>query len=335
MPRMLAAEHMSFVNALRFGTTRNQATILAALASIGSSTSFLVFTMAGDGVWTLSSNLTTPANVIPYIPPGVSVNIPAGVTWTCNGLFIAYGSWKTGTGTFVKSAVSPTFETSNMLTEAFTLRHDGVGTAWSYLGTTDPAAIRFFLNDGAGGCGLAISRNEGVVNSSWQMRTVTSGDWVLARPGSGSILTVNNIGLGIGGAAPSHALQLFTDDAFKATSAWSTPSDAALKTLLGDYTDGLATIRALPQIVRFAYNGLGGTPSDGKEQIGMIANDVQPVAPYMISSYQDRLEPDDPNPTTILSMNNGALVYMLINAVKELDTTVQELDDRLSALETP
>lgn len=333
MPHMIAAEHMSFVNALRFGTTRTQATIAAALASIGSTPAFLVFTMTGDGVWTLSSNLTTPTNVFAYIPPGVTVNIPAGVTWTCNGTIIGYGSWKVGAGTVVKSAVGPVNESSNILCEAFTLRHDGVGTAWSYLGTTGAKGIRMFLDDGAGanaGCGIQISNNESVVNSSWQMRTnVTSGDYVIARPGSGAIVTVNNNGIGVGGVSATGSIQLSNDIAIKTTTTtWQVSSDPRLKNVLGDYTEGMDLLRALPNAKRFTYNGKGNMPVTSDVHVSMLANEVQAVKPEWVSSYPGKLEPNDAETTNILMLNISDMFYVLRNALIEHDS-------RIAALETP
>ena len=134
--------------------------------------------------------------------------------------------------------------------------------------------------------------------------------------------------------APSHVLQLAVDDAFMASTLWSVPSDARLKTVLGDFTDGLATICALPQSVRFQWNGKGGTFEDGNESVGRIAQDVLPVAPRLIRVYQDRLEPEDPEPTDIYAANDSPLLEMMINAFKELKARVETLEATVATLET-
>jgi Chaperone of endosialidase len=329
MPYMLAQEHMSYVDAVRYGTARNQATLVAALAAIGSTRASLVLTMSGDGVWTLTSSLTIPSNVLLWIPQGVSVFRSSGVTLTLQGPIVAWGGpWETGPGATVKSAVSSPVEINNLRSTVQTMTNAGVGTAFQYLGGTDPAGITMFINDGAGGAGIAISRNLAVVNSTWQLRAAgASGNFELARPGTNPILTVNNNGMGLGSATgASHLLHLFTGDAaMPGGGPWlNSSSDSRVKTVLSPFTDGLALLQQLTP-VRYEYNGLAGTPA-GDQRIGLVADAVQPIAPYMVFETEAYLHPDDPTPIQLKGLDTNPLTYLLINAVCELAARLESLE---------
>jgi hypothetical protein len=342
MPHMLAQEHMGFVDPLRYEPhTRTSATLAAALSAIGSSIAILVITQEGDGVWTLSTNLVIPANVTLWIPAGVNISRNAGVTLTILGPLISFNpNWETGPGTTVRNVADGVFTEFTRLVarSGYNAPFDGQ----TYVAGVN-AQRQILLNtriptgNSTDNCAVFFYQAPQGANDGWEMGINTVKQFYIARPGAFARLGIDTGGVGIatgaGGFTPAHALQMFVDDAFKATASWSVPSDARLKTVVGDYTDGLAMLQALPQAVRFVFNGKAQTPTDGKEQIGMLAQDVQPVAPYMITSYQDKLDPADAAPTDIFSMNNGSMVYALVNAVKDLAAQITALTDRVAALE--
>ena len=83
---------------------------------------------------------------------------------------------------------------------------------------------------------------------------------------------------------------------------------------------GLTEISAL-RPVTYSYNGLAGTPDDrttGIAREGLIAQEVQKVAPQLISTVLRKLKPSDHAETALLEVDYGALTFGLINAVKEL-----------------
>jgi hypothetical protein len=109
-------------------------------------------------------------------------------------------------------------------------------------------------------------------------------------------------------------------------SAWAIPSDARLKSDIAPFNDGLdVLLRIEPK--RYHYNGSFGTQKQ-REEIGVIAQDIQRIAPYMIEPQTMQVDPNDPaSPREeILTYNNGALSYITINAI-------HELHDRLTTLE--
>lgn len=134
--------------------------------------------------------------------------------------------------------------------------------------------------------------------------------------------------VGIGTDAPNHMLELTVDDAVKpGGGTWSAPSDRRLKTNIRDYNDGLAKVMAI-RPVRYNYNGKLNMPTD-KEFIGLIAQEVQEVAPYAVTSLNSGGEEGK----EYLSVDGTPLTYMLINAVQDQQAIINKQEDRIEQLE--
>ena len=93
---------------------------------------------------------------------------------------------------------------------------------------------------------------------------------------------------------------------------------------------GLAAVAGLKPVT-FYYNGLAGNPDDGHKQIGLIAQDVEKVAPALVVSEKVKLHPKDKDATEIKAVDYGAVNYMLINAIKELKADNDNLRDRIGS----
>ncbi len=130
--------------------------------------------------------------------------------------------------------------------------------------------------------------------------------------------------VGLGTSNPSHLLHLGSDDAAKpGGGSWSTPSDRRLKKEIKPFSDGLDVLKKINP-VWFQYNGLANMPNDGKNYVGIIAQEMQVAAPYTIVPFTD--------PTTnteYLEYNSNAVTYILINAVKEQQTEITSLKQQL------
>ena len=81
-------------------------------------------------------------------------------------------------------------------------------------------------------------------------------------------------------------------------------------------------------------------PTD-KKYVGIIAQDMQKIAPYTINSYKAKLNPQDVKETELLNFNESALNFVMINAIKEQQKQIQDLkkineslNERLEKLET-
>lgn len=101
--------------------------------------------------------------------------------------------------------------------------------------------------------------------------------------------------------------------------AWATLSDRRVKQQVMPFDDGLNLVKAI-QPVTFQYNGLGGTADIGKVYVGVIAQDLQAVAPYMVDASGE-----------YLTVDPSAFTYMLLNAVKEQQAQIDALQSGKAA----
>jgi hypothetical protein len=328
---MLAQEHMSYIDALRYGTTRDQTTINAALSAIGSTPAILILTNTGNGIWTLTSNTTIPSNIILYIPAGVTVSRPAGVTLTCNGGVLAYNpAWETGGGSTVRST-TPMAEFSSMYSTQIIVTQPNAPGGILLRGSAASTArqIELYCDQGSGSTGVRITTNASSSIAGWELDVNAGGSLLITRPGGTFMYSFTDTGLGIGsGEVSGGLLQLSADSAFKpgASGLWQVASSRELKTLLGPYTDGLARLMTLPTIHRFIYNGKAHTPTDGREDLGFVAEELQEVAPAMVRSYEATVDADSGETMTVLTTNVGEMIYMFLNAFREVDARLQALE---------
>jgi hypothetical protein len=140
----------------------------------------------------------------------------------------------------------------------------------------------------------------------------------------------SNGNVGIGTAAPNYQLQLSTDTAGKLSSnTWTITSDSRLKTVLGEYSKGLAEICQV-RPVRYQYNGLGGLPADGKEQISVLAQEIMTVFPECVGTFRGRLAASDTEDTELYNYDGHAITFALINAVRELKAEIDLLKSQQS-----
>lgn len=149
-----------------------------------------------------------------------------------------------------------------------------------------------------------------------------------------------NGGSAIVGVAPNGSwaghffgkIEVSVDNALKpATNTWTIASDARLKRDIRPFSDGLDVLLQINP-VRYYYNGLAGLPTE-KENIGIVAQDMQRVAPYTVETSALKLHPEDTQKTEILTYNSNAITYVTINAVKELNAKIAQLEARLEMME--
>jgi hypothetical protein len=336
MPHMLAQEHMGYVDALRYGTARTEATLAAALSGIGASFATLVLTMTGDGVWTLNSNVSVPGNITLWIPAGVTVHRAAGVTLFVSGQIVSWSSpWETGPGATVRGPAATSATEFSRVNSYFGVNVPLDGPC--FIGGPPPTAggtgrqVIVFSNDGGARTGIRMLNANQDDAHIWDIGVTFGGGLSIRRPAHvHDHLTLTDAGFGIGDGftpnAPVARLHSLLDNTLKATSLWGVPSDERLKTVLGDFTEGLATLCALPQSVRFKWNGQGSTIADDVVHYGRIAQETLPIAPFLITTYQAKLEPEDAETTELYAANDSPLLEMLINAVKELAARVEALE---------
>lgn len=133
-----------------------------------------------------------------------------------------------------------------------------------------------------------------------------------------------NGNVGIGTFTPTQLLSVNgsagkTDGAF-----WSVFSDRRLKELHGSYDKGLSEIMALkPVLFNYKADNQLDLPSD-KEEIGFIAQEVQEIFPEAVNVTK----------SGYLDLNLNAINMAFVNAIQELKTENDNLQEQVNELES-
>jgi hypothetical protein len=130
------------------------------------------------------------------------------------------------------------------------------------------------------------------------------------------------VGIGIGNTNPGKELDVIGDIQasgclYAANSGiGSCPSDIRIKKDIHKILLGLDVALGL-NAVYYKYNGLAGFDSK-EEQMGFIAQEVQKASPDLVFKKLVKLHPEDNDKTEILGVNYGAIIFVAINAIKDL-----------------
>ena len=135
--------------------------------------------------------------------------------------------------------------------------------------------------------------------------------------------------VGIGVSSPSFQLQLSLNSAAKpGSNTWSVLSDRRVKTNIKDYKTGLeAILKIEPKL--YDYNGKAGFEKL-KNNVGVIAQDVQKIMPETITIYKAKLNKDDKEDTELLNFDSHAVTFALINSIKELKAEIEQLKKQIN-----
>ena len=110
--------------------------------------------------------------------------------------------------------------------------------------------------------------------------------------------------------------------AFKAGGgSWTAPSDARIKTVEGAYMSGLAAVLAL-RPVEYRYKN-----DPAKLHIGLVAQEVEAVMPEMVTKGDGEI--DGEKVTDLRTLDTTALIFALVNAVRELTAEIDALKAKL------
>ena len=179
--------------------------------------------------------------------------------------------------------------------------------------SAQPVTVVVANRGGFGPAQLEFVSDYGLVNQ-WRPGYVRSND---AGSFTGSVEIYTN-GTGSGNLYGSiKGFEVRNGVAYTATGTVSSFSDARLKHDVQPFTDGLDVIKRISP-VSFLYNSDAPFPSPAR-QVGVIAQELQRAAPYMVESQEAS------GMKGLLSVNNQAYVFLLVNAVKELSLQVDEL----------
>ncbi len=150
-------------------------------------------------------------------------------------------------------------------------------------------------------------------------------DLFLTADGSNDIVLQAIAGsVGIGTTTPSYLLHVDGTAGKPGGGSWSNSSDRRLKKDIKSFDLGLKAIDAVNPVF-YHYNGRDNLPTD-KEYVGVIAQELQKIAPFMVSEYVGA------DNETYLAVDPSAFDFILINAIKELKAEIEilkrERDDK-------
>lgn len=148
--------------------------------------------------------------------------------------------------------------------------------------------------------------------------------------------------VGIGTTAPNASTKLDVKGAIGYNGTLINTSDKRLKTDVNKFGYGLNEVLQIDPIT-YSYTGEADTWDQG-QHVGMMAQDMQEIAPELVSTFEHVEYDVDSAPfgekaiqelgrTEYLAIHESAIKYMLINAVKEQQDVITNLEDKVAQLE--
>jgi len=169
------------------------------------------------------------------------------------------------------------------------------------------------------------------------------GDLLLRTEGINRMIIKRSNGfVGIGTTNPTDNLHI---EGTLYVSGTQMPSDLRLKKDIKEFQYGLKEVMAL-QPFTYDYNGKGGTQS-GRFNVGIIAQELQEIAPEFISEFVHEVvetteevngageveyRTEVVGEETYLKIYDTGIKYMLMNAIKEQQTIIEDQQTQLDEL---
>ncbi len=145
-----------------------------------------------------------------------------------------------------------------------------------------------------------------------------------------AILRYGNVGVG----TTSPTTKLHVNGSITYNGSLNNASDKRLKTGINNFRYGLDEVLQL-QPVNFRYNGKAGFSNAGQNQVGLVAQDLQKVAPELVSTFTHKEEDEQTKSVRsedYLMISESSIKYMLINAVKEQQDIIETQKDEIATL---
>jgi hypothetical protein len=161
------------------------------------------------------------------------------------------------------------------------------------------------------------ARNNGAANNLFIQSM--GGDVRLANNATGQVM--------IGTGTPDQRLSVNGNASKTGGSSWAVFSDSRLKQNIEEYTDGLSSLLKIKP-VWFQYSQASGFDSETK-YVGVLAQQLKEVSPYMVKESKANTAADG---SGYLSVDNSAMTFMLINAVKEQQQQIEVLKKEIEKL---
>jgi len=182
------------------------------------------------------------------------------------------------------------------------------------------------IEDDAGNADRVLMRQTGTQDIFVGDIDNNGGDTYVRAGGSTELSVISGTGfVGVNTTTPAFTFEVNGNAAKPGGGSWINSSDRRLKQNINPYTDGLQQLIQI-EPVTFNYNAISGF-DQSKEHVGVLAQDLQKVSPYMVQNYHH-------NDGDYLAVDNSAMTYMLINAVKEQQVEIEALKAAISELKT-
>jgi hypothetical protein len=176
---------------------------------------------------------------------------------------------------------------------------------------------------------VGLGESSSAWNATDPVMEIGNGSSPSARTNAMTILKSGNVGLG--STTPAFRLQLSSNSAAKpGSTTWTVSSDARLKKNIEPYKEGLDVVKKI-EPVSYNYTGVAEMPTD-ERFVGTLAQDLEKVAPHMVKEWQYRDLKG--NTTDYKAVDYNAMLFMFVNAIKELDEKNKKLEQRLDAMES-
>ncbi len=138
-------------------------------------------------------------------------------------------------------------------------------------------------------------------------------------------------GFGVGNPAS----ELHVNGSITYNGALNNASDRRLKTNINNFNYGLEEVLQLSPVT-YQYNNKAKFRNAGKQQVGLVAQDLQAVAPELVSTFT--YEEEDADARVVksedyLMINESSIKYMLVNAIKEQQNVIEAQEDKIASLE--
>ena len=253
--------------------------------------------------------------------PEIKVQSTAGVYIGSNSIGGAFGVQGEGEGIrfFNQGAPSNYLEFGRRSSEKLEFSVDDVHAYLDYRQD----------NDGNAGHSLFI-RNLAYLTSS------NSYNDIRIQANQGKITIRPNGKVGVNTIVPQY--ELHVNDSAYCTGAQWVGSDIKLKKNITDYDKGLALVKKLrpieyelkakaDSVAAFNKKSSNKEKKKSHKYVSVVAQELQELAPDLVDVFMDD------NDEASLAINQTSLTYVLINAVKELATQVEQQQQLIQALQ--
>ncbi|MEM7185707.1 MAG: tail fiber domain-containing protein [Bacteroidota bacterium] len=180
------------------------------------------------------------------------------------------------------------------------------------------------MSDSGGNADRVLMRQDGSNDIYVGDVDNNNGDTYIRAGGSSEIAVIAGSGfVGVNDITPSWTFEVNGNAAKPGGGSWINSSDRRLKSNIQPFAQGLDQILQI-DAVTYQYNSLSGFDTE-QQHVGVVAQELQKVAPYMVRQYENEHG-------QFLAVDNSAMTYLLINAVKEQQQMIEQLQLQIESL---